>query len=151
VLANRPMQILVTFLVLRAGEVAALTLGLMLAGGAQAVVKHADDWPVSVQGELHAAWIVVRTYYFWFGYFYLSAIVFLLLVAFRGIRSSKGLGIANAGPFAVHSLVVILLVFGGRFSLVLWAVWLAALSVNWLLPKLLWNVTFRGRPPDTIA
>lgn len=140
----RPVRLSVTFLVLRAGEVAALILALILGGGAHAALMQGFDWPTSVYGEFHGAWIAAKTYYFTFGYFYLSAIVFLLLQVLYGIGSKMMLSVANLGPFIVHSLAVIVLVFDGRIGSVLWVIWFSVLAVNWLLPKVLWNITFRG-------
>lgn len=75
---------------------ATLILVLILSSGAQAAVVHGFDWPSSIQGELHGAWIAARTCHFTFGYFYLSAIVFLLLAILRGTRSSRVLAVKKS-------------------------------------------------------
>jgi hypothetical protein len=147
-LMKRTFRLCLTFALLRLAEACLLILALIVVSDIEAAITRGLKWVRSSYGGLYGAWIGVRTYYFIFGYFYFSAIVFLLVGLIRGMDNQRVLVAANFGAFAAHSAAVIVFIFEGHIGLVLWIVWLLAALLNWILPRLFWR-TVLTRPVES--
>jgi len=139
---NRPSRVLASFVLTRLLEAVwggvVLSGGLLLENAAEPLIV--DKWKYWTPSSLaETIGVVTFWYYIAFGYLMASGGAVLFARYKRYDLTGRRYAALNVGVFAVHSTLIIILVFHAYLTVPFWFAWMAMILFNWLVPQMLWR------------
>lgn len=115
-----------------------LSAGLLVEHAMEPVIV--DKWKYWTFSDLAGSMgMIIAWYYLGLGYLIANlAVLFFARHKWRDLTARRYAAL-NIAVFAVHSALVIALVFDASLTLPFWFAWIAMILFNWLAPKMLWR------------